>query len=113
MAQDFLLLGGHVGYEIYPPAAVAAFVSVPENELCKLVIESNARLSIKSQETTWFSVLQVYPLMGQPIPAHNLRDVVVFDSFCRQHIGSKNVESQGSELPFGPGMILVHSFEEQ
>lgn len=64
VAQDFLLLRGHVGHEIYPPVVVALFVSIPENELCKLIIESNARLSIKSQETAWFSVLQRISFSG-------------------------------------------------
>jgi hypothetical protein len=40
--QGFLFLGGHVG-----PVAIAIFIVISGNELYKVVIESNARPSIK------------------------------------------------------------------
>jgi hypothetical protein len=45
--QGFLLLGGHVGHDVHHPVAVAIFIVIPGNELHKVVIESNASLSIK------------------------------------------------------------------
>jgi hypothetical protein len=33
VVQGFLLLGGHVGHEIYHPVAVAVFIVMPGNEL--------------------------------------------------------------------------------
>ena len=42
--QGFLLLGGH---EVHHPVAVAVFIVTTENELYKVVIESNANPSIK------------------------------------------------------------------
>lgn len=38
----FLLLGGHVGHEIYHPFTIAVFIVIPGNELYKVIIESNA-----------------------------------------------------------------------
>ena len=47
VVQGFLLLGGHVGHEVYHPVAVAVFIVIPGNELDKVVIESSASPGIK------------------------------------------------------------------
>lgn len=49
VAQGSLLLRGHVDHKLHHPAVVAEFIVVPENELDKVVIESNASLSIKDE----------------------------------------------------------------
>jgi hypothetical protein len=65
VVQGFLLLGGHVGHEVYHPVAVAVFIVIPGNELDKVVIESNASpgieggrvgVAVEVEETTWSSV---------------------------------------------------------
>jgi hypothetical protein len=61
VVQNFLHLVGHVDREVYHPIAIAIFTLIPENELYKVVIESNAsprikdggmRMTLNSQETT-------------------------------------------------------------
>jgi hypothetical protein len=47
VVQGFLLLGGRVGHEVHHPVAIALFIVIPENELHKVVIESNVSPSIK------------------------------------------------------------------
>lgn len=74
----------------------------------KLVIESNARLSIKSQETAWFSELQRISFSGsanscsQPLWCHCTWQLSVGSIICGGHIGGRTMAGRGSELPFGP-----------
>jgi len=58
VVQGFLLLGGHVGHEVYHPVAVAIFIVIPGNELYKVVIESNASPSIKGRRE-WELLLEL------------------------------------------------------
>lgn len=48
MTQGFLLLGGHVGHEIYHCVAVVMSDGITENELYNFVIKNNHRPSITS-----------------------------------------------------------------
>jgi hypothetical protein len=46
LVHTFLPLEGHVAHRAYHPVAVTVFIVTPWNELYRIVIESNASLSI-------------------------------------------------------------------
>ena len=112
VVQGFLLLGGH---EVHHPVAVAVFIVTTENELYKVVIESNASPSIKggrmgvavkvAADHLVLSVAQDALQWLLRCLLHHLLDVIILGRFfqvaCQIHkgyIGGRNTEGHASEL---------------
>ena len=126
VVQGFLLLGGHVGHEVYHPVAVAVFIVIPGNELDKVVIESNASPGIEggrvgvavevAGDNLVLSVAQDALQWALRCLLHHLLDVIILGRFlqaARQihdgHIRGRNTEGHASELPVQLWDDLAHS----
>lgn len=125
MVQSFLFLRS---YEVYHPLAVVIFITIPENELCKVAIESNISpnvkggrmgLLLKLPETTLPSVSPGYPLLGPLHLFYHLLEVTVLDSFlrvaCQIHEGfteGRSTEGHPVNFPFISEMTLFTALAE-
>jgi hypothetical protein len=123
VVQGFLLLEGHVGYEVHHPVAVAVFIVIPGNELYKVVIENNASPNIKGGrmgvivEVTGDNLVRDALQWALQCLLHHLLDVIILAGFSRQHVrstmGTLLVETQKAmpvNFLFSSGMNLPMPF---
>ena len=126
VVQGFLLLGGRVGHEVHHPVAIALFIVIPENELHKVVMESNANPSIKggrmgiavevTGDNLVLSIAQDALQWALRCLLHHLLDVIILGRFLQvacqiynRYIGGRNTETIPVSL-FSSGMTLPTAF---